>query len=263
MTTITVNVGGTKFETLKSTLLKSEYFSKCFHFNNNETSIFIDCDPEGFKHILEYLRFANYKIPTKFKYMSSYFMIEESAYETDSGYESDTENASDFNEIIKGETIGDCISTIEKILSSDLHDLTKSNKIFNILQRLICNGEVSNLFRNKKFVTDTIIIQKNIDNNLELKYWDESKDQVITICPAYYSKMGILRNDGYETTLEGLDPVLFIKYNEIDTYKVSNLYNKCKQINLNELLKNYIVEFIKLFKTNNNWTAIRKFKFLY
>lgn len=59
---ITLDVGGKKFRTYKSNLLKSEYFkSKLERWNNDNSNVlFVDEDPEIFVHVLNFLRNSTY-----------------------------------------------------------------------------------------------------------------------------------------------------------------------------------------------------------
>ena len=225
MTEIVLNVGGTTFQSFKSTLIKSEYFRRMFEFDKNHTiPIFIDCDPEGFKHILEYLRFANYQIPKNFKYLATYFMIDDNAFVSDAECEpDDVEKARDYfrtrAEAIG--TMGNAIKKIEEIISSDLHDLTKSHKVFKILYRIITHGYVRDLIW--KFGRRTLIFAKEM------------------IPEAYVSKN--IHND-----------------DRLDKYEMVNLYKVCKRRNMDSKMQEYVIDFIKLFKTDVNWVAIKNFK---
>lgn len=64
---ITINVGGTKFTTTKTTLQTSEYFKALFTRWNTNNEIFVDRDPIAFTQILNYLRDINNKIDIKYK----------------------------------------------------------------------------------------------------------------------------------------------------------------------------------------------------
>src|SRR5437899_819968 len=93
MSTITLNVGSVIFESLRSTLEKSQFFENMFRFNeelinskNPINIIFIVCNSNVFNHILKYLRFANYKIPKKYEYLCEYFMIDKSVCGIDYQY---------------------------------------------------------------------------------------------------------------------------------------------------------------------------------
>ena len=62
---ITLNVGGTKVQTFKSTLEQLEYFRVLFKSNfRKEKEIFLDCDYNIFIHVLNKLRDASYKYPS-------------------------------------------------------------------------------------------------------------------------------------------------------------------------------------------------------
>lgn len=78
MMRVTVNVGGQKFETTKQTLCgRSEYFTSLFESSEigNDSEIFIDRDPEPFKHVLGYLRDENYPFPRQLIYELDFFGI--------------------------------------------------------------------------------------------------------------------------------------------------------------------------------------------
>lgn len=60
---VTLNVGGTRVETLQSTLMKTQYFADFFARWNNKDEIFLDMDFDLFKHILNKLRDPRYILP--------------------------------------------------------------------------------------------------------------------------------------------------------------------------------------------------------
>ncbi|QKF94491.1 BTB/POZ domain-containing protein [Fadolivirus algeromassiliense] len=65
MNVINLNVGGHTFYTFKSTLEKIPYFNAHFEtWSKDNSEIFLDTDPDIFKHILNKLRDANYQFPT-------------------------------------------------------------------------------------------------------------------------------------------------------------------------------------------------------
>ncbi|KAK7529901.1 uncharacterized protein J3D65DRAFT_672290 [Phyllosticta citribraziliensis] len=55
---VSLNVGGTKFITAPETLARSGFFKEAFSPDNlqDDGSLFVDFDPEIFKHVLDYLR---------------------------------------------------------------------------------------------------------------------------------------------------------------------------------------------------------------
>jgi hypothetical protein len=75
---VTLNVGGTLFVTTDQTLTaKSQYFRVLLgsdfksYFDKDDKQIeeiFIDRDPDSFKHILSYLWDSNYKISRKYEF---------------------------------------------------------------------------------------------------------------------------------------------------------------------------------------------------
>jgi hypothetical protein len=144
MATVKLNVGGTHFETLKSTLMISEYFVKLFQFNNPVEPIFIDCDPEGFKHVLENMRFANYVIPTNFRYLCSYFMLnnKEPVEQTCDGT---------VNKYKRG-TIGYAIYEMEVILSSSESSMIGLKKLMDIMRAVANNKDLKIIISIKIYV---------------------------------------------------------------------------------------------------------------
>ena len=92
-----INVGGTKFTTTMQTLSLCEYFRSLFNRWNSDAirnldvnvtneEFFIDRDPEGFSHVLRYLRDKNYKFPRQFAYELEFYGI--NGAHIDDGYES-------------------------------------------------------------------------------------------------------------------------------------------------------------------------------
>lgn len=75
--TITLNVGGKVFQTKKETLSRCKFFRDMLSDCDEQPTIFVDCDPDNFRHILEYLRFADYQIPADCQYLCRYFMLDE------------------------------------------------------------------------------------------------------------------------------------------------------------------------------------------
>lgn len=75
-TIITLNVGGKIFQTKRDILIRCKYFRDMLSDCNDQPTIFLDCNPDKFEHILAYLRFAGYQIPADCKYLCDYFMID-------------------------------------------------------------------------------------------------------------------------------------------------------------------------------------------
>jgi hypothetical protein len=126
MSIIKINVGGKIYETNKNILIRCEYFKNMLHDCVNDLSniIFVDCDPDGFKHILEYLRFAAYKIPKKYSYLCDYFLINDSSIYEDNPDEKLSSQEMKFNRISTLLKIG----TKDNLLCKCLSDyITKNN----------------------------------------------------------------------------------------------------------------------------------------
>lgn len=77
MSTVKINAGGVIFETKYETLCRAPYFADMLANCDKDATIpFLDCDPEAFRCVLEYLRFPDYKIPTDYLYLCKYLLIE-------------------------------------------------------------------------------------------------------------------------------------------------------------------------------------------
>src|SRR5579885_808933 len=66
---IKLNVNGTPFQTQKSTLIQFEFFKSLFERWSSDSSneIFVDTDPELFKHLLNLIKIPEYEIPKSLK----------------------------------------------------------------------------------------------------------------------------------------------------------------------------------------------------
>ena len=72
-----LDVGGTLFKTTKQTLVQAEYFKAMLERwqSDSDTPIFIDRDPDNFKHILAYLRDQQHRIPDSVLYELDFYGI--------------------------------------------------------------------------------------------------------------------------------------------------------------------------------------------
>jgi hypothetical protein len=73
---IRLNVGGVIFETYQLTLIGSLYFKSMFGSFNTDGEIFIDRDPNIFRHVLAYLRDPQYQYPKIFASELDWFGID-------------------------------------------------------------------------------------------------------------------------------------------------------------------------------------------
>lgn len=79
--TVILDVRGKKIKTLKTTLMKSEWFQKYFENWNNNDDIFIDVDSKLFNHFLNKLSDENYVLPDDpnvinlFKYYNCFLVV--------------------------------------------------------------------------------------------------------------------------------------------------------------------------------------------
>lgn len=78
---VVLDVGGVKFVTRESTLIKAPYFEvlihnfECTNVNDILYPEFIDRDPEAFKYILNHLRDSRYEVPDKYLPDMDYYGI--------------------------------------------------------------------------------------------------------------------------------------------------------------------------------------------
>lgn len=254
---ITLNVGGTKFETFRSTLMKSEYFVKMFEFNkDNLKPIFIDCDPDGFKCILEYLRFGNYVIPNKYQYLTAYFMIDDGVCDC-SKYETIIYKG----QIIKINNKKDIICTIENAItlltmtsSKTKNKCAPSNDAYYIISLLIKEPVIQTMcFKNKKeFIEQTLLLQSHLYNGIEL-YNYICKNSQVSFC---YTSSRDLTNDKYKFFW---NPTLniFLNYDIIIFERIYNLFVCCRTKNISKIICDYIIYFINLIKNDVDWQDIK------
>lgn len=83
---VILNIGGTKFETFKSTLTtRSIYFRAMLSglYRDDKEDIFIDRDPELFKHLLRFMRDPKYNFPINCFSEMLYFGIESEEEKTE------------------------------------------------------------------------------------------------------------------------------------------------------------------------------------
>lgn len=77
MDIIKINVGGTRFETTRSTLMKSKYFeAMLMRWNDNKNEIFVDRDPDNFREILKLLRDDNHVLKKNIEYELDFYQID-------------------------------------------------------------------------------------------------------------------------------------------------------------------------------------------
>ena len=148
---VQLNVGGrVNLTTHKSTLLKSSFFKLMFDFTpDTQQPIFIDCDPEGFQHVLEYLRFGNYQIPSKYKYLGQYYGIDDAAFENDN----EPHIMIYRGRIVRINKQNDTFITLEEGLDmltevandTSISSTSKSTDVFGLLKKLFKDGKIRKL----------------------------------------------------------------------------------------------------------------------
>ncbi len=72
---VILDVGGVTFKTTWATLIKASYFKHSKKFAIKGKVIFIDRDPDNFKHVLSLLRDPNYLFPDEIKYELEFYGI--------------------------------------------------------------------------------------------------------------------------------------------------------------------------------------------
>jgi BTB/POZ domain len=247
---IIINAGGVKYETFKSTLKISDYFIGKIDFKTHANSskkteenvieeIFEDCDSEGFRHILNYLRFPlTYVIPMEYAYLGDYFLIPKTAY-GERVFTIDPTN-----------TVNQKILQIEELLESDFDPITKSYRLFSYLENIILIKPLHNIFKNAKFILHTIafnaLIMKQEDFN---GYYN-------TICMAHRSNE---IPDKFKHNYTRLDDMYHL---DIETFRSDYTANYYKMFNctrFNDDIKKYVIYFITMLKTHSDWHSIKKF----
>ncbi len=198
---VLLNVGGTIFQTRKTTLLQSEYFKILLDdekfgdgCKNNDGSYFIDEDPELFKHLLNKLRHPDYEFPNLLNpglnKLASFYMIPSVKNLSDQpkkivmGKKSFTIiNSDDFKSYVPysvgidkghtvtfdGITIIDCITFTQNIWSN-IYCYDENNMVFHldISQRHIIGFEAYK--SDTKLIDILSIINKYKYNKIVLKW---------------------------------------------------------------------------------------------
>lgn len=235
MTTIEIMVGGIKFVTLKSTLMKSTYFANACKFHNDQSNtMFIDCDPEHFKHILNYLRFGNYLIPSECEYLLEYFMINNH----------------------RCQTVDQTMIALEDLSGNQVTpSLSKSNEIFLIISKIVLIDKLSNILRNRQFIIPTLVLFANTLNEYS----------GIEVADAFgpFSSTTIWRDC---RTKQDFDNNIYLNSSgyriQCNWKQLSESFTKITKMKFNEHIAQYVTFFIEFFKTHQEWKAIKKFEYI-
>lgn len=167
---ITLDIGGkVNYTTYKSTLMGCSYFKAMIEFKTDLTNpIFIDCEPESFEHILEYLRFADYKIPLKYKHLGSYFGIEDDAFEADI----ESQSKRSWNMMYEGKlvsvnlqsdiylTIEEALDMLSNIRKNYMSIRPKLRNGFALMSNIISSPYIRNLveYDRRTFIRETLML---------------------------------------------------------------------------------------------------------
>jgi hypothetical protein len=254
---VTLNVGNkVNYTTQKSILIKCSFFKSMFNFQVDLSKpIFIDCEPHAFEHILEYLRYANYQIPSRYKYLATFFGIDDAAFE-------------DVNtkpmiimwegEIIRVNKQEDIYLTIEdalKLLVSvynqkapDTHQV-KSLHVFKLMSRLMSHPTIISICLDDRimFIQQTFRLIEEVydsifdeNNNLRFKICVTAKDKVDN--KSYYDEEFKL----YIQTNRGI-------YNK----NIVKLFNDLSSKHVTRTQMNYVNNFIKRIQANPLYENIK------
>lgn len=153
-TIITLNIGGKKIKTYKTTLEQCGVLQnqlERWDFNKND-ELFIDQDPDIFIHFLNYLRNQNYKIPVNVednvKILMEYYccnLIEkEKIFATYNG------SFQDSNNIIN---ISDFINIITLTIT------VRKNYSYPSIKYIILKNETNSITLNRQIISDVFIIK--------------------------------------------------------------------------------------------------------
>jgi hypothetical protein len=121
---VTINVGGTKFVTKTSTLLKSTFFVSLLNNNWDWQDDLIDTSPQNFVHILNYMKNPEYPFDRKLSYELDFYGIK---YNIDDLYDPDAILLELKKEIInvnnKINNVTDAITTMRYELKNEIVDV--------------------------------------------------------------------------------------------------------------------------------------------
>jgi hypothetical protein len=168
---VSLNVGGTVFETTRSTLEKSGYFKALLTFRDNNSDngeIFIDRDPDHFKHVLSLLRDTRYNFPEELNYELEFYQIETNEPEPEPNENDPFEGHLTPNQALKAlRDLSFGIDHFRKnIHSSKVQTKIKDSEDFNkynvrfVDSLLVIDGEIQNdksVFRISRDICDQLL----------------------------------------------------------------------------------------------------------
>jgi len=271
--TITLDVGGTSFKTTVQTLEKAPVIrDMILQMIDLSMTIFLDCDSEGFQHILEHLRFESYKVPRKYLYLCQALGLPETAVEnyvsTDSPtgligpqgpigppgpmglsapsclYGSQTKVSADV--VPYKQTLEYALNKLELDLGTD----KLVRKSFILIQRLFDDSRFTTVFETDAFAEAICYLRSKICTNcfngiqfgnivLELK----DKDSAFSYC-----------------WVDSKDLTDFA----ISAQTRSNIYKIHKiagRTNLCAFHNTYLSKFLAVIETHSSWPILKKLEF--
>ncbi len=158
---VKLNVGGTIFTTLRTTLIRAKYFESYFERWDNKDDIFIDESPKLFEHVLCYLRNSNYPIAPEYYYLLDYYGID---YEKPSKKEKKVKN-----------------NNIQEEMNINLKNITEEFKKSNKNIELLINSSIENTQEFKKSNKNMeVLINSSIENTQDITIFNPYN---------YYSKI--------------------------------------------------------------------------
>lgn len=116
MEAIEIDCSGTIFKTQKQVLMQCEYFKTMLEACGDEGTIYIDCNPEGFKYILEHLRYPMCKVPREYKYLCQFLLMDDEEVYEKSGREKKFEEV--YKKLGLGDKDGILLRRIDRIIEA-------------------------------------------------------------------------------------------------------------------------------------------------
>jgi|SRR5579872_3335679 len=252
---VTLNVGNKiNYTTHKSILMNSSFFKSMFDFKMDLSKpIFIDCEPHAFKHILEYLRYGNYQIPSRYKYLATFFGIDEGAFEDIVTKPMIIMWKGKMIRVNKQKdiylTIEDALRLLVNVSEQKTYkeDTVKSTNAFKLMRKLMKHATIISLCLDdlKKFINRTLtLIQKTYESIV-----NEQNEPRFRICDIFVNKID---SANYNKKFK-----LYIQYDGIYALSIRNLFKDLQSKGMTEDHKAYINYFVKCIQENPSYEEVK------
>jgi len=245
---VLLDVGGTIFKTDRTTLQKSPFFDNPEFFSEawqqtqdpKPSPIFVDCEPEGFRHVLEHLRCENYLVPVKYRYLCEHFGLRADACET---LVSEYKN-----------TIESAVNHLEIYLKMPDEDPMKTCKLFGLIDRLFCDRRLTDVFNNEIFI---VAVSKLITNQNSANQSDPKK-KMEQIQTGYT----IIIDDKTEFISRGSEKASDLVLTCSEKSLIHDLHKICLRERFDWFMENYVLKFIQVLESTKNWNIIKELRFV-